>query len=101
MTDQPKRPLQFSKPIEKEHAAPQGVTVQFFLKHGALVLWPVPGDPAQFNLGAFVQSIRAAGYFMQTDFYLPQEEIACIGVLQAGQPQVVKVHQQPVHPTRQ
>lgn len=53
--------------------------VRFFLRHGAMVEWPVPeGD--QFSLPAMCQAIRASGFFVSPDLYIPADEIACIGL---------------------
>ncbi len=81
-------------PIRKPAQTP-GLTVQFFLKHGSVVHWPVPtGEPFSFPI--LVQSIRSAGYFIMQDCYIPADEIAIIGM--AGT--AAKIQQAP-HPTRQ
>jgi hypothetical protein len=55
------------------------LTVRFFLRHGAMVEWPVPqGQP--FTMTALVHGIRGVGFFVADDLYIPAEEIACIGL---------------------
>lgn len=74
--------------------------VQFFLRHGAVVVWPVPSDQP-FNLAVLAINIRSNGYFMSDDCYIPADEIACIGLAGGAarirQPSV----QQAPHPTKQ
>lgn len=90
-------PLKGGKPIEPKSAP--AITVQFFLKHGAIVQWPVPASEP-FALPGLISSIRACGYFLAPDFYIPADEIACIGIAQAGIPPAARIHQSQ-HPTRQ
>ena len=60
------------QPMPKMH-------VKFFLRHGAVVDWPVP-DPANFSLQFMVANIRSSGHFSAPDLYIPHDEIACIGL---------------------
>lgn len=75
MINQPKPAMRPAAPAPKP-----AMTVKFFLKHGAVVDWPVPASHQAFSLPAFVASIRASGYFVHDDLYVPGDEIACIGV---------------------
>lgn len=82
-------------------AAPPSLVVQFFLRHGSIVSWPVPAV-GQFSFAVMCSNIRAAGCFMTDDFYIPQDEIACIG-LGGGTARVrnPSIPPQPQHPTKQ
>lgn len=70
MIDQPAKPKTLGN-------APV-LTVRFFLRHGAMVEWPVP--PGPFTLQALVHGIRGAGFFIADDLYIPADEIGCIGL---------------------
>lgn len=86
MIDQPAKP--------KTLANAPVLTVRFFLRHGAMVEWPVPaGQP--FAMQGLVHGIRGAGFFIADDLYIPADEIACIGLSGASakvvQPQHARV----------
>lgn len=66
--------------------------VRFFLRHGAMVEWPVP-QPDQFVFSFFVLNIRSSGFFLADDIYIPGEDITTIG-LEGGTSRVV--HAAPV-----
>lgn len=76
------------------------LTVQFFLRHGTIVSWPVPANQP-FSLGVLAINVRSQGYFISDDVYIPADEIACIGLAggsaKVRQPSV----QQAPHPTKQ
>lgn len=61
--------------------------VRFFLRHGAMVEWPVP-DPDNFSFQVLCLNIRAQGYFVAPDLFIPEDEIGCIG-LEGGSARVV------------
>lgn len=99
MTDPTMKPLPLKggRPVEARPSP--AMTVQFHLKHGAVILWPVPGGQ-EFSFSALIGSIRSTGCFMSTDVYIPADEIACIGLAQGNVAPSAKI-QQPMHPTRQ
>lgn len=74
MIDQPAKPRTLPN-------APT-LTVRFFLRHGAMVEWPVPPQPAgaPFAMQGLALRIRADGFFCADDLYIPGDEIACIGL---------------------
>lgn len=82
-------------------AAPPSLIVQFFLRHGSIVSWPVPEGQA-FSLAMLVMNVRSNGYFVHEDLYIPGDEIACIG-LAGGTARVrnPSIPPQPQHPTKQ
>lgn len=55
------------------------LTIKFFLRNGAIVDWQVP-DPSLFNFVGFCTAVRANGYFLGADVYIPHELIATIGL---------------------
>lgn len=73
MADQPSQP----KPKVLQNAP--ALTVRFFLRHGAMVEWPVPAN-MPFGMGALAAQIRSTGQFLADDLYIPADEIACIGI---------------------
>lgn len=80
---------------------PNTLIVQFFLHEGVIVSWPVPAEHP-FLFGVMCSNIRASGCFMTDDLYIPESEIACIG-LAGGTARVrnPSIPPQPQHPTKQ
>lgn len=67
--------------------------IRFFLRHGAVIDWPAPGG--EFSFPTMCRNIRADGYFLCQDFYIPHEVIACIGVARDGGETSAVIHQAP------
>jgi hypothetical protein len=55
------------------------MVVKFFLRHGAVIDWPVP-DGAPFCFAALCTRVRGDGYFQTVDLYIPGDAIGTIAL---------------------
>ena len=56
--------------------------VRIFLMNGGLITWDVPATPewASFNFVSFAKTVRADGFFLLPEMYIPHDKIAAMGL---------------------